>query len=119
MLPRLSELEALLSVLQADPKQKRQTLLLLDAPRAKNQVRAEIIRLGDQLGIGTMPNGGDLLRALRLRRRLSLEEAAASQMQMTSGTLRRWEKMEVWPSPEQSASALLRAGRTGRGSRSP
>lgn len=100
VLPRLAELEALLSALQADAKQKRQALLLLDAPRAKNQVRAEIVRIGDQLGIGTMPSGGDLLRALRLRRRLSLEEVA-NRIQTTSGTLRRWEKMEVWPSLEQ------------------
>src|SRR5262249_34851765 len=34
------------------------------------------------------------------RRGLSLEEAAR-RVQITSGTLRRWEKMEVWPSLEQ------------------
>jgi transcriptional regulator with XRE-family HTH domain len=99
-LPRLSELEALLSVLKADPNQKRQALLRLDAPRGKTQVREDIVRIGEHLGIGSMPHGGDLLRALRMRRGLSLDEAA-SRIQITGGTLRRWEKMEVWPSLEQ------------------
>jgi transcriptional regulator with XRE-family HTH domain len=99
-LPRLSELEALLSALRADPNQKRQALLRLDAPRAQHQVQEEITRIGEHLGIGPMPKGGDLLRALRMRQELSLEEVAAK-MQITVRTLRRWEKAEVWPTVEQ------------------
>ena len=99
-LPRLSELDALLTALRADPNQKRQALLRLDAPRAKKYVREEIVRIGEHQGIGPMPNGGDLLRSLRMRQGLSLDEAA-SRLQVTSGTLRRWEKMEVWPALEQ------------------
>ena len=99
-LPRLTELEALLSALKADPSQKRRALLSLNAPRAQNQVREEIVRIGEYLGIGSIPSGGDLLRAIRMRQGLSLE-AAAGKVQVTVRTLRRWEQVEAWPRAEQ------------------
>ena len=98
--PRLSELESVLTVLEASANQKRQALSLMESPRARVQVQKEIARIGEHLGIGEMPHGGDLLRGMRMRRRLSLDTVAA-QMGMTSWTLRRWEKAEVYPSVSQ------------------
>lgn len=98
--PRLSELEALLSVLDVNAKQQHQALRLIDAPRAVRQIRQEVTRFAEQTGLAAMPHGGDLLRALRTRLGLSLEEAA-NRIQISAGTLRRWEKREVWPPLEQ------------------
>jgi transcriptional regulator with XRE-family HTH domain len=98
--PRLSELSALLSALDASAQQKRDALHLMDAPRAARLIRQEVTQIAEQTGMAALPHGGDLLRAMRMRRGLSLDEAA-TRVQVTGGTLRRWEKREVWPSPEQ------------------
>jgi transcriptional regulator with XRE-family HTH domain len=98
--PRLSELTALLSALEVSEVQKRSALGLMDAPRAARMVWLEVRQMAAQTGVSEMPHGGDLLRAMRLRQGVSLEEAARH-VAVTGGTLRRWEKMEVWPSPEQ------------------
>ena len=95
--PYLPELTALLSALDASEPQKRQALGLMDSPRAARQARSEIAQIAEQSGMGSLPNGGDLLCALRMRRGLSLEEAAL-RLQISGRTLRRWEKMEAWPS---------------------
>jgi transcriptional regulator with XRE-family HTH domain len=98
--PYLSELTALLAVLNASEPQKRQALECMDAPRAIREIRQQVTRIAQQTGIAPLPHGGDLLRAMRGRRGLSLE-AAAHRMQISGWTLRRWEKMEVWPSLDQ------------------
>jgi transcriptional regulator with XRE-family HTH domain len=98
--PRLSELGALLGVLDVSAQQKRHALGLMEAPRATRQIHQEVTRIAKQRGMVALPHGGDLLHALRMRKGLSLEEAAR-RVQVTGGTLRRWEKMEVWPSIEQ------------------
>jgi transcriptional regulator with XRE-family HTH domain len=98
--PRLSELEALLTALRASAKQRGQVLALMDAPRARAQVQDKIFRIAQQTGLGPMPNGGDLLRAMRLRRGLPLE-AVAARLGVTVRTLRRWERADVWPGMEQ------------------
>ena len=98
--PHLPELAALLAALDASEPQKRHALRLLNAPRAVRQVRSEIAQVAEQEGLGSLPHGGDLLHALRMRRGVSLDDAARS-VGVTGGTLRRWEKMEVWPSLEQ------------------
>jgi transcriptional regulator with XRE-family HTH domain len=97
--PRLSELGWLLGVLDASAQQKHNALGLMDAPRATRLVCQEVTRIAEQSGMAALPHGGDLLHALRMRRGVSLEEAA-SRVQVTGGTLRRWEKMEVWPALE-------------------
>jgi transcriptional regulator with XRE-family HTH domain len=98
--PRWSELTALLSALEVSELQKRSALRLIDTPGAARMVWQEVRQIAEQTGMSAMPHGGDLLRAMRLRRGLSLEEAAR-RVEVTRGTLRRWEKMEVWPSVEQ------------------
>lgn len=98
--PRLPELEAVLRVLEASPKQRRQALNLLDAPRAKALFREELQRIADQRDFGLMPQGGDLLRTLRHRRRLS-QEILAARVGVSARTLHRWERSETWPTLEQ------------------
>ena len=98
--PRLPELEALLKVLGASAVQRGQAVTLVDAPRAQALVRVHLAGIAEQKGMASMPHGGDLLRAMRLRRGWSLEEIAA-RIGMTSWTIRRWEKAETWPSIEQ------------------
>jgi len=98
--PHLPELNALLTALQATEAQKHQVVELVEAPRALRQIRQTVTRTSEQRGMPPLPNGGDLLQALRRRRRLSLEEVAG-RVQVTARTLRRWEQMEVWPSHDQ------------------
>src|SRR5262249_42250266 len=87
--PRLSELTTLFSALEVSEPQKRNALRLMDAPRAARVVQQEVIQIAAQTGVSAMPHGGDLLRAMRLRRGLSLE-AASRPVEVTGGTLRRW-----------------------------
>ena len=85
--PRLTELEAVLAALNATPGQKRQAIARINAPRARTQIQREIARVGEHTGIGAVPNGGDLLRTLRMRRGLTLDSAAGS-LGVTTRTLR-------------------------------
>ena len=98
--PRLTELDALLKALDANARQKQAALQLMETPRAMRQVRSEMTEIAEQSGMGSMPHGGELLYAMRMRRGVSLDEAARAAL-VTSGTVRRWEKMDVWPSIEQ------------------
>jgi transcriptional regulator with XRE-family HTH domain len=108
-LPHLPELEAVLAVLSATPAERAEALALLGTPRA-------VQRLEEQLGLpswesrlGPLPAGGDLLRAMRRRKRLSLEQAA-QRMAVAPSTLSRWEQGRVVPPPEQLAVLLVVLG---------
>ncbi|MBV9470546.1 MAG: transcriptional regulator [Abitibacteriaceae bacterium] len=94
--PRTLELESLLDTLTATPQERQQALVLLNTPQARAQLRDTLVREGEQKGIGPMPHGGDLLRAMRLRRGIEQEEIAR-RLGVTVRTVRRWEKLEVWP----------------------
>jgi transcriptional regulator with XRE-family HTH domain len=98
--PRLPELNAMLEVLEASATQRMHAVALMDAPRAQALMRVQIASIAEQSGMASMPHGGDLLHAMRLRRGWSLEEIA-TRIGMSSWTLRRWEKAETWPSIEQ------------------
>ena len=90
--PRVSELEAVLTALQVTDTQRREALALLDAPRA-------VIQLRNLTGAGlalSPPTAGDLLRAIRLRRGLTLEQAAA-QTGIAFSLIARYERGEQWP----------------------
>jgi transcriptional regulator with XRE-family HTH domain len=106
--PRLPELEAVLAALGVTPYQRTQALALIDAPRAIAQLREEAQeRLPDLVEIaGHAPAIGDLLRAMRLRRRLGLEQVAAS-LRVHPTTVRRWEGSEV-AVPEERLPELCR-----------
>ena len=92
--PRLPELQALLHALKADANERHQALVLVDAPRARERVRQAAEHLGERAGLCPPPGAGDLLRALRRRRRMSAEPVASA-LGVTTRTLRRWEQGEV------------------------
>jgi transcriptional regulator with XRE-family HTH domain len=92
-LPRLQELEAVLRALDATAAQAQSALTLLQAPRAQKRLQEM-----EKLPI-SMPNGGDLLRALRLRRGWTQGQAAAA-VQVSQPTLARWERGDAWPGQE-------------------
>ncbi|RYG55952.1 XRE family transcriptional regulator, partial [bacterium] len=96
--PRVADLESLLLTLSASQEQRQQALALLGTPPAQAQIRSIIVQIDKQKNIGPLSHGGDLLRAMRTRRGLSREETA-KRVGVTTRTLRRWEKAEVWPSP--------------------
>ena len=92
--PRLPELGALLHALKADAHERHQALALMDAPRAREEVRQAAEHTSERAGLCPPPGAGDLLRALRRRRRMS-PEPVASALGVTTRTLRRWEQGEV------------------------
>lgn len=110
--PRLPELESVLNALEVSASQRRQTLRQLEAPRAVHRLAAEAPQETGhfQREAGKLPQGGDLLRALRHRHGWTLEDAAI-QAGFSASTLSRWEKGESWPSPERlhSLCFVLRA----------
>ncbi len=93
--PRLAELEAALRALGAVPAQWEQALAMVEAPRAVARLReeaqerqAEMVELA-----GHAPTTGDLLRAMRLRRRLTMEQVARG-LGVAPRSVRRWEGAE-------------------------
>lgn len=90
--PRIAELEAVLTALNATPLQRQEALAYIEAPRAVQRLR-EVA--------GSRPAvRGDLLRALRLRRGWTQQETA-QRARIAQGTLARWERTEDWPSVER------------------
>src|SRR4029079_8632656 len=83
---------------------------MLAAPRAARELHGELIRhcpsLQDE---GRVPSGGLLLRALRLRRVWTLEEAA-HRLGCTPGAISRWEHSETFPPAERLESLLTTLG---------
>lgn len=98
-LPRLPELEAALTALRASATQRRHALSLLDAPRAVRLLRQETAWSPIETRIGRAPVGGDLLRAMRLRRNVTLQELAAH-ISVQASSISRWERGESWPTME-------------------
>lgn len=99
-LPRLTELASILNGLGASREERRQATARMEAPRARTLVQSQFARMAKRAGVGAMPHGGDLLRAMRLRRGMTLD-AIALRIGVTSGTLRRWERGDTWPSASQ------------------
>lgn len=102
--PRLPELEATLTALGVSSEEREQALSLMTTRRgmaARQQTRDARFTAE----IGQMPGGGDLLRALRHRKRWRLEQAADA-LGVSPGTLSRWEQGKVMPAPE-GLDALL------------
>ena len=119
--PRLPELEMALSALGATPEQKTRAAALLDAPRAARKIRSSPELLAGESQIGALPSGGDLLRAMRHRRGLRLEQVAVL-LDVSGATVSRWEGGRIAPPPERlnlllealgagdAESAALKAG---------
>jgi len=98
--PRPVEWNALLKALEASPQQKRRLETLLDTAWAHTTRRNALIQFSDHFQLGAIAHGGDLLRAMRLRQNLTLEEAA-HRIGVSEWTLRRWEKGTIVPSVTQ------------------
>lgn len=86
--PSVPELEAVLRALGATEAQHREMLGQINAPRALQALQG-------QEGIG-VPVGGDLLRAMRLRRGFTQAEVARS-MGVKQGQVAKWEHSDAWP----------------------
>src|SRR5262245_24986513 len=104
--PRLPELDAALNALGASEGERQQALALIQAPRAAQRLRAAPPLLRQTEEIGPMISGGDLLRAMRHRRRLPLQQVAEV-LQVSAGTLSRWEQGKVIPSAENLDALLI------------
>lgn len=100
--PRLPELIAVLHALGASPAQEQEAIALLAAPRALRHLhQTEEQTQPDFLeAAGAMPAGGDLLRAMRLRRGWT-QAQLASAIGVTQGRVAHWERSEEWPSAER------------------
>jgi transcriptional regulator with XRE-family HTH domain len=107
--PRIPELDAVLDVLGAPVNVRQEAYARINAPRGLARLR-HCVRLTEREADleGWLPSSGDLLRALRHRHGLSLEQAAAA-LRVQPSTLSRWERAITLPSAESLATycALL------------
>jgi transcriptional regulator with XRE-family HTH domain len=101
-------LEATLRALGADASQWERALSLVEAPRAVARLRQEAgERNADLVGLaGHAPTTGDLLRAMRLRRRRTVEQVATG-LGVSPRSVRRWERSEA-ALPEERIDDLCR-----------
>lgn len=101
-LPRLPELDATLDALSATTEQRQRAISLVNAPRAVVRMRQEAETRAQTSGDDTapLPCFGDLLRALRRRRGMSLEEVADS-LGVRPNTVSRWEQSRIILPAEQ------------------
>src|SRR5215212_913798 len=100
--PRLPELEAVLGALAASPTEREQTLARMRAPRAVAEMRREVAGragLTDDVAF-LLPAGGDLIRAMRRRRGLSLEEVA-TRLRVRPSAVSYWEQSKTTPHMER------------------
>lgn len=103
--PRIPELDAILDALQASEALRVEAYMRIDAPRALERLRqaAGLLPYGSEAERGWFPSSGDLLRSLRLRHRLSLEQAGAL-LHVQPSTMSRWEASKTRP-PESGLDA--------------
>lgn len=90
--PRIPELDVVLDVLEAEEADRQRLYAAIRAPRA----RARLARSAPK-GEIWLPSAGELLRALRRRKGLSLEQAAAV-LGVWPSTVHRWERTGTMPS---------------------
>lgn len=84
--PRIPELDTVLDALGCSELSRRQAYSYINAPRAVARLRKDVPTQED----AWFPSSGDLLRSLRLRRHLSLEQAAVV-LNVQPSTISRWE----------------------------
>jgi len=105
--PRLPELEQVLRALAASQAERDLALALLEAPRGLRQQQREAAARAAALWDEerTPPGAGALLRAMRLRRHVSLAETA-SRLGVQPSSVSRWERAETLPAPEHLEALL-------------
>jgi transcriptional regulator with XRE-family HTH domain len=106
--PRLAELEAALRALGVTSSQWEWALSLVEAPRAVARLRAKAQEQRSDLVelAGHAPSRGDLLRTLRFRRRMTVEQVATG-LGVAPRSVRRWEEAEA-ALPEDRLDDLCR-----------
>jgi len=109
-LPRLPELVAALTALGASPAERLCLITLVPAPRALSHARREEAGRGGWASLaGPLPGGGDMLRAMRLRRGLTQAEAARA-AGVSQGRLAEWERSGDWPDAGRLHALCLALG---------
>ena len=100
--PRLPELNAVLTALDASAGQRRRALERIGAPRAAAQLREQDVRAASKVGIedGETPVAGTLLRAMRLRSGRTAEEVAGA-LGVSLQSVRTWERSDAWPTADR------------------
>ncbi len=101
-LPRLPELEIVFDALQVSPSERQDILRGMETPRALRQSQGETALFCPEFveRAGLLPHGGDLLKAMRFRKRWTLQ-AAARRIGVRQTTLGRWERGEHFPDGER------------------
>jgi transcriptional regulator with XRE-family HTH domain len=99
--PRLPELEAVLAALGVPTSQGRELLSLIDAPRADRALAPARAAAEELVCLESddRPVPGHLLKAMRLRRGLTLEQVAR-EAGVNAASISRWERSEHTPSIE-------------------
>jgi transcriptional regulator with XRE-family HTH domain len=107
-LPRIPELDAVLTALAVSPIERRGALARIDAPRSHRSLA--LLSSSDADGLEeSAPMPGHLLRALRLRRGLTLNDVAQG-LGTSVTTVSRWERSLNTPSSEQLERLLAFLG---------
>jgi transcriptional regulator with XRE-family HTH domain len=90
--PRVPELDVVLDALQCPESLRREAYTLINAPRAVAKLRhtASLASVLGEEELAWLPASGDLLRSLRMRQGLTLEQAAAK-LGVQPSTISRWE----------------------------
>jgi transcriptional regulator with XRE-family HTH domain len=96
--PRVPELESVLKALGTSAGEQERAFTLLRAPRALRRLREEPATRGEEPTFP--PSSGDLLRAMRRRRELTVEQIAAA-LRVEESTVSRWEQSRTVPPPER------------------
>ncbi len=99
-LPRLPELEQVLTALGVRGRERMRTLTMLDAPRAQVRLQEEVKEIARLRDLPPIPHGGEFLQAMRLRHGAS-RETVAQAVGVTTRTIRLWEQGEIWPNTEK------------------
>src|SRR5262249_31755714 len=103
--PCIPELGRVLDALGVPLEQRHQVLCLVDAPRGLRGLRAALPRDAASEAALRVPVAGHLLRAMRRRSRLSLDQVAR-RLKVRPSTVSRWETGESAP-PAERLGALL------------
>ena len=104
-LPRIPELEAVLSALQANAAQSARVFAHVKAPRALRRLRQST----EVSGMGAPPVAGNLLRAMRLRKGWTQAQTAKS-VGVVGSTVARWELGERVPTTTQLQTLCFALG---------
>jgi transcriptional regulator with XRE-family HTH domain len=95
--PRVPELKALLRAFGIAGESIQRILVSIDAPRAAKAARKTLMAANLESSQSLVPTGGDLIRAMRLRKRLTIT-LLADQLGVNPSTVSRWENSIARPS---------------------